>query len=54
MPYYLKIDNTIIAHAGVRPNIPLDKQTNDLMHIRYLTNKNEFDIQASTLILHCK
>src|ERR1035437_8726888 len=42
MPYYLKIDNTIIAHAGVRPNIPLEKQSNDLMHIRYLTNKNEF------------
>lgn len=42
MPYYLKIDNTIIAHAGVRPNIPLDKQPNDLMHIRYLNSKNEF------------
>jgi len=42
MPYYLKIDNTIIAHAGVRPYIRLEKQSNDLMHIRYLNSKNEF------------
>lgn len=37
MQRYIKINNTIIVHAGLRGSVPLEKQSEyDLTHIRYL------------------
>lgn len=45
MPLYLKLEplNTIIVHAGLRPNIPLEKQTkDDLCYLRYMDDNQKF------------
>lgn len=40
MPLYIELDNLIIVHAGIKPNVPLAQQTaDDLMYLRY-TDKN--------------
>ena len=45
MSPYIKLDsqNTIVAHAGLRPGVPLEKQTkDDLYYIRYMDKQNKF------------
>lgn len=43
MPLSLKIDNTILVHAGVRSDIPLEKQTkDDLCYMRYSDINKKF------------
>ena|ERR1700677_1552187 len=45
MSPYIKIEeqNTIIVHAGLRPGIPLEKQTkDDLYYIRYMDEDQKF------------
>lgn len=44
MPYYLKItDDLWVVHAGVKPGIPLDKQSkDDLIFLRYTDKDRNF------------
>jgi len=44
MSPYIKIDdNTIAVHAGLKPGIPLEKQTkDDLCYIRYIDQQKKF------------
>lgn len=43
MPNYIKVDNTIIVHAGLRAGVPLDKQTkDDLLYIRFMDEDKKF------------
>ena len=43
MPTYIKIDNTVIVHAGVKPGIPISKQSkDDLMYLRYTDSEKRF------------
>ena len=43
MPTYIKIDNTVIFHAGVKPGIPISKQSkDDLMYLRYTDSEKRF------------
>jgi hypothetical protein len=45
MPLYIKLEhlNTVIVHAGLRPNIPLEKQTkDDLCYLRYMDDNQKF------------
>lgn len=43
MPTSIRIDDTIIVHAGLRPGIPLDKQSkDDLMYLRYIDADQKF------------
>jgi bis(5'-nucleosyl)-tetraphosphatase (symmetrical) len=43
MPPYIKIDNTIIVHAGLRAGISLENQSKeDLYHIRYMDAQSKF------------
>jgi bis(5'-nucleosyl)-tetraphosphatase (symmetrical) len=43
MPTSIKIDDTIIVHAGLRPGIPLEKQSkDDLMYLRYIDSNQKF------------
>jgi hypothetical protein len=39
IPSYIELDNLICFHAGIKPNIPLQRQGTDLMYLRY-TDKN--------------
>jgi len=40
MPSYIQVNNFIIVHAGVKPNLSIDKQSkDDLLYLRY-TDKN--------------
>jgi hypothetical protein len=40
MPTYIQVDNFIIVHAGMKPGVPIDKQSkDDLLYLRY-TDKN--------------
>lgn len=40
MPTYIQVGNFIIVHAGLKPNIPINKQSkDDLLYLRY-TDKN--------------
>lgn len=40
---YIKIDNTIAVHAGVRPNLQIEQQDlEDLMYLRYVDHYGEF------------
>lgn len=43
MPTSIKIGDTIIVHAGLRPGIPLEKQSkDDLMYLRYIDSNQKF------------
>lgn len=43
MPSYIKIDNTVIVHAGLRAGVPIDKQVkDDLLYIRYVDAEQKF------------
>ena len=45
MSPYIKLENqnTIVVHAGLRPGVPLEKQTkDDLYYIRYMDKQNKF------------
>jgi bis(5'-nucleosyl)-tetraphosphatase (symmetrical) len=43
MPTYIKLDNTIIVHAGLKPGISLSGQSkNDLMYMRYTDADRKF------------
>lgn len=43
MPTYIKIGDVIIVHAGMRPGIPLEKQSkDDLMYLRYIDSNQKF------------
>lgn len=43
MPTSIQIGNHIIVHAGLRPGIPLNKQSkDDLMYIRYMDKEHKF------------
>lgn len=43
MPYYIKLDNIIIVHAGLRAGISLANQNkDDLMYIRYMDEESKF------------
>jgi len=43
MPSYIKIDNTVIAHAGLKPGIPIEQQTkDDLLYLRYTDKDKRF------------
>lgn len=43
MPTYIKVDNTVGVHAGLRPNISLENQAkDDLMYLRYTDSKGNF------------
>lgn len=47
MSSYIKVDDYVIVHAGLRPHVPLDRQAKeDLFYIRYM------DSQKRTLSLH--
>lgn len=48
MPTYIKLDNNIVAvHAGVKPGIPISKQSNqDLMYLRFSdSNQNSIPLK---------
>lgn len=43
MSKYIQIDNTVIVHAGLKPNIPLAKQSTDnLFYLRYTDINGKF------------
>jgi bis(5'-nucleosyl)-tetraphosphatase (symmetrical) len=43
MPAYIQVGNFIIAHAGVKPGVPIDKQSkNDLLYLRYTDKDRKF------------
>jgi diadenosine tetraphosphatase ApaH/serine/threonine PP2A family protein phosphatase len=43
MPNYIKIDNIIIAHAGLKPGVPIEHQTkDDLLYLRYTDKDKKF------------
>lgn len=43
MPVYIKLDNVIAVHAGLKPYIPVEKQKpDDLMHLRYKDSNGKF------------
>jgi len=43
MPTYIKIGDTVIVHAGVKPGIPISAQSkDDLMYLRYTDSQKRF------------
>lgn len=60
LPSHIKINKTLIVHAGLKPNIILEKQEfNDLLHIRFIDKNyrqvslrkiNEFGKEATNAI----
>ena len=43
MPSYIKLDNAIAVHAGLRPNLDIEKQTkNDCLFLRYTDINGNF------------
>jgi len=43
MPVYIKLENAIAVHAGLKPGIPVEKQrADDLMHLRYTDSNHKF------------
>jgi serine/threonine protein phosphatase 1 len=43
MPLYIELDNVIAVHAGIKPNIPMNKQAiDDLLYLRYTDSNRKF------------
>ncbi len=42
MPYYLEFKDVIAVHAGLKPDVPLSNQKNDMMHLRYTDSDRKF------------
>lgn len=54
LPLYHLVDRTLFVHAGVRPHVPLDKQTkNDLIWIRQpFLNSDWLNVDGVDLVVH--
>jgi serine/threonine protein phosphatase 1 len=54
LPLYHLVDRTLFVHAGVRPHIPLDKQTkNDLVWIRQPFLRSDWlNVDGVDLVVH--
>lgn len=43
MPTYIKLENTLVVHAGVKPGISISNQSkDDLMYLRYTDSEKRF------------
>jgi len=43
MPTYIKLDNVLVVHAGLKPGIPISAQSKeDLMYLRYTDEQRRF------------
>jgi len=43
LPYYIKLDDLLIVHAGIKPNISLEQQKrDDLINLRYTDENRNF------------
>lgn len=43
MPLYIKLDDVVAVHAGIKPFIPMDRQRpDDLMYLRYTDENRKF------------